>query len=113
MMAKKRRLTGLARTAEQYAMSLIFSASSGTLGKGYSLSVEDTENTVPFKERRALLDSITKLLAIQKDGEDDDGSSGLSSFMERLKDDGDGGEVEGGTDNPIDSEDSIRASDDS
>ena len=111
MTKKKRRSSGLAGIAERYAISLIFESTSGRIGRGSLPSGEDTENSVPFKERRALLDSRTKLLDIQKDGEDDE-SSGLSSFMERLKDDGDSGEAESGADNPTNTEDSVHTPDD-
>ena len=111
MIKKKRRNNGLAGIAERYAISLIYESTSGKIGRGTLPSKENMDNAVPFKERRALLDSITKLLAAQKEGNEEDESNGLSSFMERLKDGGDGGEVEGGADSPTPGEDDIYASD--
>lgn len=88
-MAKKkaRRRAGLDRIAEQFAISLIHEASGGTIGKGSTPSKEgeeDKENPISFRDRRALLDSITKLLSGQKDPLDGEEEDGIADFRERL-----------------------------
>ena len=96
-MAKKRRRKSLQDHAEAFALDLLFQASNGRVGKGGTPSVdsEEKENAVSFKDRRALLDSITKLLSNQKD-KDDDEVGGLDLFKEHLR--GDSGTPDSGTD---------------
>lgn len=97
-MAKKRRKRkGLDVMAEEFAASLIYEASGGSIGRGKPQNAGDEkENSVSFRDRRALLDSITKLLSNQKDPSDDD-EDGISTYREHLRG-GDSGTTSGGTD---------------
>jgi hypothetical protein len=97
MTKKKRRRKVLCDYAEDFALSLLFEASGGKVGRIRAVSEKDkdTENPVSFKDRRALLDSVTKLLAAQKPSEDDE-EDGLSSYREHLR--GNSGETESGAD---------------
>lgn len=101
-MIKRRRRgkRGLQRAADVFALALMYEASGGTVGRAPALKEgeEAKENPVPFKERRALLDSVTKLLAGQPPSDDDSDEDGISDFRSRLNDDGDSGESSGGAD---------------
>ncbi len=107
-MAKKRksRRKGLASFAEEFAISLLFEASGGKIGRvrAKKEGEEEKDSQVSFRDRRALLDSMTKLLGAQGAPEDDD-EDGIESFRERLKpDDSDSRTLERGTDTPGDSD---------
>lgn len=97
MPKKRRSRKGLARYAEAFAASLLWEASGGSIGKGKP-SVEKQEGMpeVSFRDRRALLDSITKLLSSQGPPTEEDDEDGIDSFRERLN--GRSGEIERGTD---------------
>lgn len=95
-MAKKRKKRTLESIAEAFAVSLIYQASGGSIGRKGTAGEEDKENPISFKDRRALLDSVTKLLGAQTPQEDDS-ESGLNSFRERLRD-GDSRTSDGGGD---------------
>jgi hypothetical protein len=99
-MKKKRRSRGLAGLANAFAASLLFEASGGKVGRGRTPSEGDPENPVSFKDRRALLDSVTKLLAAQPEAKDDE-EDGIASFREALGG-GDSREVERGADTDAD-----------
>lgn len=92
-MAKKRRKKGLQSYAEEFALSLIYEATSGKVGKGKALE-DEKENSVSFRDRRSLLDSITKLLGAQDEPEDDE-EDGLTTLRGRLND-GDSGTTSSG-----------------
>jgi len=104
-MTKKRKKPkvkrGLQRAADAFAMALIFEASGGRVGRAPALKEGETpvENPVSFRDRRALLDSVTKLLAGQP-AEGDEEESGVDYFRDRLKDDGDDRETGSGADSP-------------
>ena len=95
MPKKRRRRKGLDVMAEEFAAYLLYEASSGRVGKGKAIEPE-TENPISFKDRRALLDSVTKLLGAQRDPEDGE-EDGISSFREHLRG-GDSGEIDSGAD---------------
>lgn len=102
-MAKKKRKSkrGLSRAADAFAMALIWEASGGTVGREpvKKEGQEPVENPVSFRDRRALLDSVTKLLAGEPPPTDDDEEDGIASFRERLND-GDSGAPERGDGDP-------------
>lgn len=90
-MAKKRRTKrGLTRVADQFAMSLIFEATGGKIGRVPQAeeSVSAVVNPVSFRDRRALLDSVTKLLAGQPSEVGTEEEDGIDDFRKRLEDDG-------------------------
>ena len=96
-MAKKRRVRrGLDRAAQEFALDLLFQASNGRVGRAKA-STSEGDNSISFRDKRALLDSITKLLAAQKDPGGDEYEDGLIDFKERLGG-GDSGEASSGTD---------------
>ena len=65
-------------------MSLIYEASGGKVGKG-TLPAKDSEETqISFRDRRALLDSVTKLLGAQQEPDEEE-LSGIDSFKEHLR----------------------------
>ena len=86
-MAKKRksRKRGLASFAEEFAIDLLFEASNGRLGrkKAVKEGVESVDSQISFRDRRSLLDSITKLLGAQDAPEEDD-EDGIAFYRERL-----------------------------
>ena len=70
--------------AETFAISLIYEASGGIIGHLPAGAEARPENPVTFRDRRALLDSITKLLAAEEAPEEEAQESGLSVLRERL-----------------------------
>ena len=102
-MAKKRKKRDLQRYAEAFALDLISQATGGRLGRKSASSEDDKENPVSFKDRRALLDSVTKLLAAQKAPEEED-ESGVNNFRERLRN-GDSGPPRDGAETSSESSD--------
>lgn len=99
MTKKKRKTRNLTHIAEKFAISLINEANGVRLNKARPPGEEESENPISFRDRRALLDSITKLLISQKESEDDGAEDGITSFMENLND-GDGGKTERGAPKP-------------
>ena len=95
MAKKKRKKQTLQDSAETFALSLLYEASGGKLGKG-TLSEKGEENQLSFRDRRALLDSVTKLLGAQRDPEEDE-NTGVNALREKLRD-GNSGADDGGTD---------------
>ena len=89
-MAKKKRKIkrGLSRAADAYAMLLLWDASGGKVGRAPALKEgeEPVENPISFRDRRALLDSVTKLLAGEPSNTDEEEEDGIASFRERLND---------------------------
>lgn len=89
---KKRQKSGLAKVADEFAMALIYEASGGTIGRVRAAvkvdmdtpAEEKGENSVSFRDRRALLDSVTKLLGAQPDDKEDEDIDGIASFREAL-----------------------------
>ena len=83
--AKKRRKRGLASFAEEYAISLLFEATNGNIGRKRAVKegTEVVDSQVSFRDRRSLLDSITKLLGAQDAPEEDD-EDGIAFYRERL-----------------------------
>ena len=99
-MAKKRRKRrGLQAYAEEFALSLIYEASSGKVGKVKDSSKPEDDNPVSFRDRRALLDSVTKLLGAQPDENTEEDEDGLSILQGRLND-GNSGTAERGASDP-------------
>lgn len=105
MAKRKRRKKGLQAYAEEFAIALLYEASSGKIGKIKAPRNSEEESSVPvdsqvsFRDRRALLDSMTKLLGAQ-DAPDDDEVDGLEEMKERLN--GRSGETTSGTDSSSD-----------
>lgn len=85
-----RKPLNLLNLSEKFAISLLSEATSGTLGPKKSKVVAETK--IDFKDRRALLDTITKLL-MAKNKLDPEDQSGLDNFRGILNDgDESGGE---------------------
>ncbi len=97
MAKKKRKCKGLDVIAEEFAMTLIYEATSGKVGRA-RLPIKEGEevNPISFRDRRALLDSVTKLLGAQKEPDDEE-ETGINSFKERLRG-GESGTADDGTD---------------
>ena len=95
---KRKEKRGLARAADKFAMLLIWEASGGKIGIAPTTQAaeEPVENPVSFRDRRALLDSITKLLGDQPE-ENTEEEDGLDEMRKRLSDDRNGGTLAGGT----------------
>ena len=100
-MKKKRRKRGLQSFAEEFAISLLFEASGGKIGRVRAVKegAEVVDSQVSFRDRRALLDSMTKLLSAQDAPEEDD-EDGIADFRERLNEPS--GEDRGGADTATD-----------
>ena len=98
MSKKKRKRKGLDVMAEEFAATLLYEASCGKVGRSRALAEGEivAENPISFKDRRALLDSVTKLLAAQTPQEEEE-TSGINSFREHLRG-GDSGEASSGDD---------------
>lgn len=89
MARKKRKIKrGLSRAADAFALYLLFEASGGKVGKSPITEgeKEPVENPISFRDRRALLDSVTKLLAGEPPNTDGEEEDGIESFRERLND---------------------------
>lgn len=91
---KRKRRDYLALGAEQMALALLFEASGGTIGKirAPKEGEEKKEINVSFQDRRALLDSVVKLMAKRHDMAPDepDEPDGIQNYKDILN--GIGGE---------------------
>lgn len=85
---KKRKSKNLNSYAEEFAISLIYEATNGKVGKGKDSSLDTAPNPISFRDRGKLLDSVTKLLGAQDTPEDNDDEDGIESFRERLNERG-------------------------
>lgn len=85
-MKKRRKRKDLAAFAEEFAIALLFEASNGSIGRIKALpeGVEKPELTMSFHDRRALLDSMTKLVAMKRRTEPEDEEDGIASYREQL-----------------------------
>ena len=86
-MARRRPRDRLAVGAEQMALDLMFEATNGRIGKQrpFPEGVEPKEVNVSFTDRRALLDSVVKLMAKRHDmAPDDEEPDGIESFRSAL-----------------------------
>lgn len=81
---KKRKSKGLNGYAEEFAIALIYEATSGKIGKVRNSAIESEPNPISFRDRGKLLDSVTKLLGAQDTPEEEDDEDGVESFRERL-----------------------------
>jgi hypothetical protein len=90
---RRKKRDRLSFAAEQLALALLFDASGGTIGKA-PVSKEGqpkVEINVSFTNRRALLDSVVKLIAKRHDmSPDEEPEDGIQSMKEMLN--GTGGE---------------------
>ena len=92
-MRKRRHRNLLALGAEQMALALMFEASGGTIGKIRTPKEGQAkmEINVSFQDRRALLDSVVKLIEKQhKMSPEDQEPDGIQTYKEMLN--GTGGE---------------------
>lgn len=92
-MSKRRDLT---LAAEKFAFLLLSEATDGKIGGTKDPSA--SKNSIDFKDRRALLDTITKLLKEKNAREPEDDTSSLGKFKEMMDDAEHGGETGSGGD---------------
>lgn len=89
-MARKRNML---RDVEKYAQMLLHEATGGAIGREpiRAKSTKDGEFSVDFGTKRALLDSMIKLLTVKSkvDPEDED-ADGVETYKEMLRNDGSG-----------------------
>lgn len=100
-MIKRRKRVSLQTYAEKFAMHLLFEASSGSVGRAPYIKEgqEKPELPMSFHDRRSLLDSVTKLIAMKHKIDPEEEEDGISGFRERLHDrSDDGSEALGGAD---------------
>ena len=87
-MAKKRKKSGLRHAAEVFALSLLFEASGGSIGRVPKVQEGNTVKApdMAFSDKRALLDSMTKLITLSHkvDPVEEEETDGLSAARERL-----------------------------
>lgn len=100
-MSKKRR-NGLDRMLERFAANLLYEATGGSIGvkprAPKVVAATDATSKPPptLQEKRAILDSLIKLKALdEKYRDDDDSGSGLAAMKRQLN--GSGNVVPGGT----------------
>lgn len=97
----RRRSDRLSSAAEQLALALLFEATNGKLGRDRPLpeGTEKKEINVSFQDRRALLDSIVKLIEKRhKMKPEDDEPDGIAQYRSALNgslggESGDGGDT--------------------
>jgi hypothetical protein len=82
MIKKRRKRKNLQAYAEEFAISLLYEASGGKIGK--VKSAEKSEYNMSFHDRRALLDSMTKLMALKHKIEPEEEEDGIASYREQL-----------------------------
>lgn len=87
MKQKRKHRDRLLLASEALAMSLLFDATEGRMGKAPNPLKEGIIAPPPieFKDKRALLDSITKLMQLKHTVDpEEEPEDGLSSYRERL-----------------------------